>query len=106
MTGELFKVATGTNFLHVPYKGSGPAAMDVASGRVRAMFDATPSLMPYVQAVKLRVLAAASEKRNALLPNVPTFDPAHDTPTEFEKFMMDDYRRWGAVIKEANLTFE
>jgi tripartite-type tricarboxylate transporter receptor subunit TctC len=73
LAGELFKVATDTDMLHVPYKGSGPAAVDVAGGRVQVMFDAAPSLLPHIQSGKLRPLAAASAKRNALVPNVPTF---------------------------------
>ncbi|MCX7154534.1 MAG: tripartite tricarboxylate transporter substrate-binding protein, partial [Proteobacteria bacterium] len=59
--------------LHIPYKGSGPAVVDVASGRVQVMFDAAPSLLPHIQSGKLRPLAAASVKRNPLVPNVPTF---------------------------------
>ena len=68
-----FKVATDTDILHVPYKGSGPAVLDVAGGQVQAMFDAAPSLLPHIQSGKLRALAAASAQRNALLPEVPTF---------------------------------
>ncbi len=73
LAGELFKVATDTDILHVPYKGSGPAVLDVAGGQVQAMFDAAPSLLPHIQSGKLRALAAASAQRNALLPEVPTF---------------------------------
>ena len=73
LAGELFKVITDTDILHVPYKGSGPAALDVAGGQVQTMFDAAPSLLPHIQSGKLRALAAASAQRNALLPEVPTF---------------------------------
>ena len=73
LAGELFKVATDIDILHVPYKGSGPAVLDVAGGQVQAMFDAAPSLLPHIQSGKLRALAAASAQRNALLPEVPTF---------------------------------
>ena len=59
--------------LHVPYRGSGPAVIDVAAGRVDAMFDAAPSLQAMIQAGKLRPLAAASAQRNPVLPDVPTF---------------------------------
>lgn len=74
LSGELFKIVTGTQMLHVPYRGSGPAVVDVAAGRIDIMFDAIPSLLPMIQADKLRPLAAASAARNPILPNVPTFD--------------------------------
>lgn len=73
LAGELFKNLTGTDLLHVPYRGSGPAVVDVVGGRVAIMFDAVPSLLPFIQADKLRPLAAASGERNRLLPDIPTF---------------------------------
>jgi tripartite-type tricarboxylate transporter receptor subunit TctC len=73
LAGELFKNATGTDLLHVPYRGSGPAVIDVVAGRVAMMFDAAPSLLPFIQSGKLRALAAASPERHRLLPDVPTF---------------------------------
>jgi len=73
LSGELFKSLTGTNLLHVPYRGSGPAVIDLAAGRITMMFDATPSLLPHIQSGKLRPLAAASPQRHPLLPDVPTF---------------------------------
>ena len=59
--------------LHVPYRGSGPAVIDVGAGRVDIMFDAVPSLLALIQAGKLRPLAAASAERNPIVPDVPTF---------------------------------
>src|SRR5918994_5494739 len=73
MAAELFKSVTGAPITHVPYKGSGPAVADLVGGRVQIMFDAPPSLIAHIRSGKLRVLAAASEKRNRLLPEVPTF---------------------------------
>jgi len=73
LAGELFKKLTGTQLLHVPYRGSGPAVTDLVAGRVTMMFDAVPSLSPFVAAGKLRALAAASPQRNRLLPDVPSF---------------------------------
>jgi tripartite-type tricarboxylate transporter receptor subunit TctC len=73
LAGELFKTLTGTDLLHVPYRGSGPAVVDVVAGRVAIMFDAVPSLLPFITAGKLRPLAAASVERNRLLPDIPTF---------------------------------
>jgi tripartite-type tricarboxylate transporter receptor subunit TctC len=57
----------------VPYRGSGPAVIDVGAGRVDIMFDAVPSLLALIQAGKLRPLAAASAARNPIVPDVPTF---------------------------------
>jgi tripartite-type tricarboxylate transporter receptor subunit TctC len=73
LAGELFKSLTGTDLLHVPYRGSGPAVVDLVAGRIAIMFDATPSLLPFITAGKLRVLAAASPERHRLLPDIPTF---------------------------------
>lgn len=74
LAGALFQEVTGTTMLHVPYRGSGPAVVDVAAGRVDIMFDAVPSLLSMIQAGKLRPLAAASAARNPVVPDVPTFD--------------------------------
>ncbi len=73
MAAELFKSVTGAPLTHVPSKGSGPAVADLVGGRVQIMFDAPPSLIAHVRSGKLRVLAAASESRNRLLPEAPTF---------------------------------
>ena len=73
LAGELFKSLTGTELLHVPYRGSGPAVVDLVAGRIAMMFDATPSLLPFITAGKLRALAAASPQRHRLLPDVPSF---------------------------------
>src|SRR5262245_36651777 len=73
LAGELFKRMTGTDLLHVPYRGSGPAVVDLVAGRTAIMFDAAPSLLPFVQADKLRPLAAASAQRNRLMPDIATF---------------------------------
>jgi tripartite-type tricarboxylate transporter receptor subunit TctC len=73
LAGELFKSLTGTELLHVPYRGSGPAVVDLVAGRITMMFDATPSLLPFITAGKLRALAAASPQRHRLLPDVPSF---------------------------------
>ena len=73
MAGELFKHVMGIDLLHVPYKGSAAAVIDVVGGRVPIMFDAAPSLLPHIKSGKLRALAAASPERNPLFPDVPTF---------------------------------
>jgi tripartite-type tricarboxylate transporter receptor subunit TctC len=73
LAGELFQNVAGIKMLHVPYRGSGPAVIDVGAGRVDIMFDAVPSLLSLIQAGKLRPLAAASAERNPIVPDVPTF---------------------------------
>lgn len=73
LAGELFKTLAGIDLLHVPYRGSGPAVVDLIAGRVAIMFDATPSLLPFIMSNQLRPLAAASRQRHRLLPEVPSF---------------------------------
>lgn len=76
LVAELFKLKTGAQVLHVPYKGTGAALPDVAAGQVQMMVDGPPPFLPHVKAGRLKALAAASEKRNPLLPDVPTFAEA------------------------------
>lgn len=72
LAGELFKVSAGIDLLHVPYKGSGPAVVDLVGGRITMMFANIPSSMPQVKAGKLRALAVTSAKRSRLVPDLPT----------------------------------
>ena len=76
LVAELLKLKTGAQLLHVPYKGTGAALPDVVGGSVQMMIDGPPPFIPHVRSGKLRALAAASEKRNPLLPDVPTFAEA------------------------------
>jgi tripartite-type tricarboxylate transporter receptor subunit TctC len=73
LAGELFKTLAGIDILHVPYRGSGPAVVDLVAGRVAIMFDAAPSLLPFIVSGQLRPLAAASSQRHRLLPQTPSF---------------------------------
>jgi tripartite-type tricarboxylate transporter receptor subunit TctC len=73
MLGELFKASTGTDFLHVPYKGVGPALNDTLGGQVNVLFDNLPSSLPHILSGKLRALAVSSPARLDALPGVPTF---------------------------------
>lgn len=70
--GEAFKLSTGTDAIHVPYKGSGPAVTDAVGGQIDLMFDNLPSSMGQIQAGNLRALAIAWPERLAALPDVPT----------------------------------
>ena len=72
MSGELFKHLTGTNIVHVPYKGSAPAVTDLLGGQVQMMFDNIPSALPHIRAGKLRALATTGAKRDPALPDLPT----------------------------------
>ena len=73
LSGELFKNETQVALVHVPYKGSAPAVVDVASGQVDMMFDGIPALLPHIKSGKLRPIAAVSIQRNSQLPELPTF---------------------------------
>ena len=70
--GEAFKMATGTDMIHVPYKGSGPAVIDAVGGQINAMFDNLPSSMGQIEAGKLRPLAIAWPERLKSMKDVPT----------------------------------
>lgn len=73
---ELFKMQTGTDILHVPYKGSAPAVRDLIGGQVDSMFDNLPSSIPQVRAGKLRALAVTAEEPVPFALGVPTVDQA------------------------------
>lgn len=73
LTGELFKLATHTNIVHVPYKSIAIAMIDVIGGQVQAAFPTIAGATPHVRAGRLRALAITSAKRAAALPGVPTF---------------------------------
>ena len=74
MTGELLKMTTGIDIVHVPYKGSGPAFPDVIAGRVQLMIDPLFSALPYIKAGKLKPIAIASRARAVNTPDIPTIN--------------------------------
>nr|WP_316641904.1 tripartite tricarboxylate transporter substrate binding protein [uncultured Roseateles sp.] len=74
LAGELFKSMTGTFMLHFPYRGSGPALMDLMGGNTDLMFDNLPSALPQIKAGKLKAIALTSSKRSEALPGVPTIE--------------------------------
>ncbi|CAM4417717.1 ABC transporter substrate-binding protein [Bordetella tumbae] len=76
LMGESFKDATGTDIVHVPYKGSGPAVADAVGGQIEIIFDNLPSSMGQIQAGGLRAMAVAWPERLKSLPDVPTFKEA------------------------------
>ena len=76
LSGELFKSMAGIDVLHIPYKGSGQALIDLMAGRVSMIFDNMPSVLPYIRGGKLRGLASTGPKRSAVMPELPTIAEA------------------------------
>jgi tripartite-type tricarboxylate transporter receptor subunit TctC len=72
LVGELFKLTTGTNIVHVPYKGAGPAVIDLVAGNVGIMFSNPTAAVPHVKSGRLRALAVMGDKRIEALPHVPS----------------------------------
>jgi len=76
LAGELFKSMTGSYMIHIPYRGSGPALMDLVGGNADVMFDNLPSSMQQIKSGKLKALAVTSSQRSPALPDVPTVEEA------------------------------
>ena len=76
LAGEMFKHVAGVDIIHVPYKGNGPAIVDLIGGQIALMLGSISSLYPHAAQKKLRLLAVASAKRSATVPEIPTFTEA------------------------------
>jgi tripartite-type tricarboxylate transporter receptor subunit TctC len=76
LAGELFKSKAGVFMVHFPYRGSGPALLDMISGNMDVMFDNLPSALPQIKAGKLKALSVTSSKRSSALPDAPTVEEA------------------------------
>jgi tripartite-type tricarboxylate transporter receptor subunit TctC len=72
LAGELFKTMTGTFMVHFPYRGSGPALIDLIGGNMDLMFDNLPSAMPHIKSGRLKALAVTSATRSVAMPELPT----------------------------------
>ncbi len=72
VSGELFKMMTGINMVHVPYRGGAPALTDMISGQVQVMFDNLPTSLEFIRAGKLRALAVTTATRSEVVPDLPT----------------------------------
>jgi len=87
---ELFKVKTGTDILHVPYKGIAPATTDLLGGSIMTLTGTIPAVLPHIKSGKARALAVTGDKRSSLLPDVPTVKESGANGTEV-------YNYWGLV---------
>src|SRR5207245_2189060 len=96
--GELFKSMTGTEMVHVPYKGSAQAINDLISGNIEVMFDNVPSIGPHVKSGRVRGLGVSAPKRAAQFPDLPTIAEAGVPGYETNS--------WGGVIGPARLSRE
>lgn len=76
LAGELFRQKSATQLTHVPYKGSGPATLDLLAGRVQLFFATVPTILPYVKDGRVDLLAITGAKRSPLFPDVPTVSEA------------------------------
>lgn len=76
LIGTQFQNATGTDLIHIPYKGSGPLATDLLGGQIMMSFDTITPVLPHIKAGKLRALAVTTGKRSGALPDVPTLEEA------------------------------
>ena len=95
VSGELFKYMTGTDIVHIPYKGGAPAIADLIAGNVELMFESTNSIAPHVRAGRVRALAVTGLKRSISLPEVPTLVEAGVPGYEVNA--------WSGVIAPAGL---
>jgi tripartite-type tricarboxylate transporter receptor subunit TctC len=81
---EYFKLSTGTNLTHIPYKGTGPALIDVAGGQLQVMISALPGTIPFIKGNRLVALATTGAKRSVFLPELPTLNEAGVAGYEFD----------------------
>jgi tripartite-type tricarboxylate transporter receptor subunit TctC len=86
LNGELFKMTTGVNMVHVPYRGGGPALLDLLAGQIQVMFPGITASIAYIRAGKLRPLAVTTATRSQMLPDLPTlgeFVPGYEASAIF-----------------------
>jgi tripartite-type tricarboxylate transporter receptor subunit TctC len=86
MAGELFKLSTGLDLVHVPYRGAAPALTDVLAGQVQLLFDNVPTSLEHIRAGKVRALAVTTAERSPAVPDLPTvaeFVPGYEVSSWF-----------------------
>ena len=98
LSGELFVQRTGAKMTHVPYKGSGPATMDLIGGQAQVFFATVPTILGQVKGGKVRLLATTSAKRSPLFPDVPTVQEA-----DVKDFTVET---WWGIVGPAHLPAE
>ncbi len=76
LSGELFRAMTGTDILHIPYKGGAPMMTDLMAGQIQMAIETSPSAAPHVRSGKVRALAVTTHRRSSAYPGVPTLDEA------------------------------
>lgn len=104
LMGEQFKLSTGTDMVHVPYRGVGPALQDVVGGQIQVMFDNLPTSLPLVQGGRLRALAVSSRRRLAVLPDIPSFAELNLSELDWTAFfgLVAPARTDAAIIARLN----
>jgi tripartite-type tricarboxylate transporter receptor subunit TctC len=110
LSGELFDLLAGTKTVHVPYKSSGPALIDLLAGQISMIYGSLPVVMPHMSSGRLRVVSITTEKRSRALPNVPTLAesgvPGYDALTWYgvmgpKGLPKPIVARWQSVISDA-----
>ena len=81
---EYFRLETGLNLVHIPYKGTAPALTDLVGGQTQAMISALPGTVPFINAKRVVALATTGKKRSAFLPDLPTLDESGVKGYEFD----------------------
>ncbi|MEI6737816.1 MAG: tripartite tricarboxylate transporter substrate binding protein, partial [Pseudomonadota bacterium] len=87
LCAELFKMLAKVDMVHIPYKGSAPAMIDMVGGQVQVMFDNMPSALPHVKSGRLRALAVTSAERSLAAPDVPTMNEAGMTGFDVQSWL-------------------
>ncbi|HMG77682.1 MAG TPA: tripartite tricarboxylate transporter substrate binding protein [Xanthobacteraceae bacterium] len=104
VAGELFKMMAGVDMVHVPYKGAGPALVDLLGGQMQVMFDTTPGSIAHIKAGQLRALAVTTTSRADALPDLPTvgdFVPGYEASQWYGLVAPKDTP--AAVIEKLNM---
>jgi tripartite-type tricarboxylate transporter receptor subunit TctC len=113
--GELFKMLSGVNLVHVPYRGAGPALVDLLGGQVQVVFVGIVESIEHIKAGRLRALAVTTSTRSPALPDIPTVGefvagyeatPFAGPPGDFGKLIADETEKWAKVIQAARIKAE
>jgi tripartite-type tricarboxylate transporter receptor subunit TctC len=99
LAGVYFASRAGLDLVHIPYKGSGPAVIDLLGGHVNMYFNPLPSALGYLKEGKAKALAVTSARRAESLPDVPS----PTSPDEFTRMIRDESARWGRLVHDYNV---